>query len=129
MKKAGLNVRVITLTGKKSEQVLQDMIKKIYPNGENKQIWISNQREIIIQLQLKKLQKQYDDGMKSRSDPSSMRDEDTGRILSLIDFSTPKAFLSYYRRLMRKEHATRDKITTQFKKYNYRSNPFHPENI
>src|ERR1700679_2847856 len=36
MKKAGLNVRVSTLTGKKSEQVLKDQLSKLYPSSEHR---------------------------------------------------------------------------------------------
>jgi hypothetical protein len=126
MKRAGLNVRVSTLTGKKSEQILVENINKLYPNEENKQIWISHERERIIQNELTKLGKKYDDGVRSRGDPSAMRDSD-GRILNLTDFSTPKQYLNYYRKLMHKEHITRDRIETEMKKRSYRGNPFKPE--
>jgi hypothetical protein len=128
MKRAGLNVRVSTLIGKKSEQILQESIKKLYPNGENIQMWLAEERERIIQNQLHKLEKLNDDGVHSRSDPSSMRDTN-GRILNLSDFSTPKQFLTYYRSYMKKEHITRDKLEEQMKKRSYRNNPFKPETL
>lgn len=128
MKRMGLNVRVSTLVGKKSEQILVDNIKKLYPDGENKQMWVSQDRERIIQNQLTKLGKLHDDGVRSRGDPSAMRDSD-GRILNIGDFSTPKQFIRYYRAYMNKEHITRDRIETEMKKRSYRNNPFKPETL
>src|ERR1700734_678223 len=123
MKTQGLNVRVSTLTGKKSEQILVEAIKSIYPNGENKLLWSSNQKELIIQRYLKKLEKKRDDGVRSHNDPSSMYTTD-GRVKTLLDFSTPDAFVKYYRKWTKKEQLAREKIESEMKLRKYRGNPF-----
>jgi|HubBroStandDraft_2_1064218.scaffolds.fasta_scaffold92145_1 hypothetical protein len=126
MKKAGLNVRVSTLTGKKSEQVLKDQLKVMYPSQENVMLYISNERERIIQNYLKRLEKKGDDGVRSRSDPSGMY-ADNGKPKTLLDFSTPDAFMKYYRKWIRKEQLAREEVETELKKYAFRGNPFRQE--
>jgi hypothetical protein len=126
MKKAGLNVRVSTLVGKKSEQILKDQINKLYPSSEHKTLWMMNERENIVQNYLKRLEKKSDDGVRSRSDPSGMYSPD-GRPKTLIDFNSPDAFMKYYRKYMKKESLAREEIEMIMKKYAYRNNPFRPE--
>jgi hypothetical protein len=126
IKKAGLNVRVTTLIGKKSEQVLIEGIKQRFPNRENVLLFTSSHRERIIQTYLKKLKKQTDDGVRSHSDPSSMYGT-SGKVLTLLDFSTPAAFMKYYRKYMQKESLAREQVETEMKKRAYRNNPFRPE--
>jgi len=129
MKQSGLNVRVSTLTGNKSEEILQDSIKRAFPNGENKILWVAERREEIIQHYLTRIKKiSESDGVHSRSDPSRLEDE-TGRILNITDFSTPGNYLKYYRKWIRREQLAREKVQTEMRKRNFRNNPFRSEYI
>lgn len=119
MKKAGLNVRVSTLVGKKSEKVLLDMISKEYPNKEHIDFWVSQKREEIIRKQILKL---TDDGIHSKDDASDMNSSKT-----LIDFSTPGQYLRYYRKKLKTETALRQRIETELRKYTFIDNPFREE--
>jgi hypothetical protein len=122
----GLGIRVTTLTGKKSEQVLKEKLLLQYPHQENKLLYMNHNRERIIQKYLKQLEKRSDDGIRSHSDPSRMYTED-GRPKTLTDFSTPEAFVRYYRKLIKKESLAREEVEQELKRYPYRGNPFLQE--
>lgn len=122
-----LGVRVATLTGKKSEQILVDTLHQTFPNQENVALWMSSQREQIISDELKRVKKS--DKFGPRVDPSSMEDDETGKILGLTDFSSPAKYLRYYRKWIRKEQAQRDRIQNEMRKYPYRNNPFLEETL
>lgn len=103
MKSRGLNVKVSTLTGKKSEQILVDSISKSFPNRENFSLWIAYHKERIIQNHLKQ---------ETRSQK---------------EFSTPGSYLRYYRKQLKTESKLREQITADMKSRNYRNNPFREE--
>lgn len=128
-KSKGLNVRVSTLTGKKSEQILVDNLKKIFPSNENRTLWMIKEKERITFNYLKRLEKQSkrsDDGVRSRNDPSRMYAEN-GRAKTIEDFASPDSFMKYYRKYMKREQIVREEVEEIFKKYGYRNNPFKPE--
>ncbi len=51
----------------------------------------------------------------------------SGKVLTLLDFSTPEAFVRYYRKWIRKEQLVREQLEEQMKLRAYRGNPFKPE--
>lgn len=106
----GLGVRISTLTGKKSEQMLQDFIKMDFPSEQNKLLQRSHRQETILNRELN----QSEDGIKVASDSSK----------NLFDFPNPKGYLQYYRRHLRRQRDRRDEIIQEFKKRPYRGNPF-----
>lgn len=120
MKKAGLNVRVSTLVGKKSEKVLQDIINKAYPDRENVDYWISLRREEILRTRLNRQSKS--DGVHSKDDASDLNTPKT-----LINFSTPAQYLKYYKKQLKIEQQLRNGIEKELKKYTFIDNPFRPE--
>lgn len=120
MKKAGLNVRVSTLIGKKSEKVLQDIINKTYPDRENVDYWISLRREEILRTRLNRQSKS--DGVHSKDDASDLNTPKT-----LINFSTPAQYLKYYKKQLKLEQQLRNGIEKELKKYTFIDNPFRPE--
>jgi hypothetical protein len=126
IKTQGLNVKVTTLIGKKSELILKDQLNIRYPNRENVILWIQQERERIIQDRIKKETKKGDDGVRSISDPSSMYTS-SGKVLTLLDFSSPEAFVKYYRKWIRKEQLAREEVELIMKKRAFRNNPFRPE--
>ena len=123
-KTGALNVRPATLVGKKSEQILQDAIKKEYKNGQNIKLWMMERREEIIESHLKQLRKR--DMLSSRADPSSMLTE-SGVLKDLPDFSNPEKYVKYYAKYIRKERDIREKVEEMFTKLPYRDNPFCEE--
>lgn len=126
MKKSGLNVRVSTLTGKKSELILRDQLLKVYPNRENVLLWIAERKEELVQSYIKRLDKiakKQSDGVRSRSDPSASK----AGTLNLTDFSTPDQYVKYYRKYMKREQLMRETIEEELKQYAFRDNPFRPE--
>jgi hypothetical protein len=112
MKKEGLNVRVGTLTGKKSESILLDMLKKDYPNNLQKAIFIASERTRIFNL----LEKQYNKDFKIKEK-------------SMIDYSSPKRYVNAYRRRMIHTQRQRENFTEEMKLRPYRNNPFCPERV
>jgi hypothetical protein len=116
MKKQGLNVRVSTLTGKKSELYLQEKLAKDFPNNIHKRLWISNERERIYASQ--KLKEEKGD-FKTKSDT----------LKSLLDFSSLKKYVRHYRSKIRKQVKEREKLSSEFRKRPYRGNPFREETV
>lgn len=112
MKSQGLNVRVSTLTGKKSEQYLVERINKDFPGELNKIMYISSERERIFNKTLH----QVDDGIKVKSN-----------IKDLQDFISTTRYVKYYRKERKKENKRRDTIQEEFEERPYRGNPFKEE--
>jgi hypothetical protein len=106
----GLGVRISTLTGKKSEQMLQDFIKQDFPSDQNKLLKRSFMQEMILGRELDT----SEDGIKVASDSTK----------TLFDFPNPKGYLQYYRRHLRRQRDRREHIIQEFKKRPYRGNPF-----
>lgn len=111
VKREGLNVRVATLTGKKSEQFLQEAIRKEFPDGANKRLWIAKHRERILATKVLSLQ---DKELLSRSQ----------KVSGLEEFTTPRKYIAYYRRRVRYLNSVREKVIQQMEERPYRSNPF-----
>ena len=111
VKREGLNVRVSTLTGKKSEEFLKEAIKKEFPDGANKQLWIAKHRERIL---AKAILDSQDKDLLTRSQ----------KVQDLSEFTTPKQYVAYYRRRVRYLSSSREKIIQQMEERPYRSNPF-----
>jgi hypothetical protein len=104
----GLGVRISTLTGKKSEQILRDAISRTYPDNENVLVWMAERREEIIQCELERMH--------------------TGiRIKSLLKFSSPQKYFRHYQNRIQEEALLREQIEDRMKKFNYRDNPFRSE--
>src|SRR6266404_7346656 len=99
MKQRGFNVKISTLTGKKSEQILIQMITKDF-NGKNKILFISSEQDRI----LNKYTKVSDD----------------------IKVKTPKVtsvrkYVKSYKYNIQKNHKLREKIIHQFVQRPYRT--------
>ncbi|SRR6266436_322432 len=109
MKTRGLNVKVSTLVGKKSEEILQDQIRKKLPREINKRLWISMERERIFTIFA--LQE---------------RDEFTRKngLKHMVDYKDPKKWARAYQKVIEAESKMREKIDTEMKKRPYRGNPF-----
>jgi len=101
----GLGIRLATLTGKKSEQMLQEFIKQDFPSEQNKTMRRSYKQDVILKKYLS------EDGIRTESK-------------TLLDFGHPKGYLQYYRKRMQRQNARIDKITQEFQKRPYRGNPF-----
>jgi len=112
MKKAGLNVRVSTLIGKKSEVILQEQIKKRLPRDQNKRLWISLERERIFVSSL-----------------SRDRDQFTKKLKHMTEYKDPRKWAKAYQRMIEEEQRLRDSIVTQLEKRPYRGNPFREETV
>lgn len=108
MKSAGLNVRVSTLTGKKSEEILQQMIQKDFPNGLNKVIWKTNNQERIFRIK-------PNDGIQTVN---------TVNTKTKTKARTLHKYVKQYKYKIKKENKRREKIQDIFQTKNYRDNPF-----
>lgn len=105
----GLGVRVGTLCGKKSEEMLRNLIKEDFPARQNVLLRNSHLQEEIINRALK-----------NNKEVKTTIDLDR----SMNDFSDPKGYLQYYKRRMRKQSLIRDKVIEQMLTRPYRGNPF-----
>ena len=119
----GLGIRITTLTGKKSEQVLKQGTSKLYPNQENRMLFVNQEQERITGIYLKELEKRSD-GIRSQSDPSSLYTTD-GKPKTLVDFGSPDAFVKYYRKWIKKEQLAREQIRDIMLKNKHRNNPWY----
>lgn len=109
LKSQGLGVRVATLTGKKSEQLLQDLIAKDFSSDQNKLLHrINEQNRILNEVVESK------DGIKTESDS----------VKNILDFPSPKGYMRYYKRRIRRQLKYRNLIIEEMMKYPYRGNPF-----
>jgi hypothetical protein len=104
----GIGVRIATLTGKKSEQMLQEFIKQDFPSDQHKLL-----RRSFLQNELLDKYMESSDGIKTGS-----------KSKNLFDFVRPAGYLQYYRRRMRRQHDEREELSKQFKERPYRGNPF-----
>lgn len=107
MKRSGLNVRVSTLTGKKSEEILLEKVKKDFPDNLNKVVFKAKDRERLFQLSLGKDMK-----VKTKN---------------LFDYTNPKKYVAVYRKAMKSEYKEREAFELEMKKRPYRGNPFTQE--
>lgn len=110
MKRSGLNVRVSTLVGKKSHSILIESIKRDFPNGLNKIMYIAKERERLYKLALD------DDDMKVKQK-------------SLVDYSSPDRYVEAYKKSIQAVSKEREEFTAQMKTRPYRGNPFLPETV
>ena len=78
--KKGLGVKITTLTGKKSEQMLADAVLEAFPNGENVTIAKHDKIADII------------------AERKGETDEFVPRAMKLLDFKTPEAYSRYYQK-------------------------------
>jgi hypothetical protein len=98
-KKVGLGVTVATLTGKKSEEILQQRIAEEFPDGEN-----------IARWKVREQQRQWE----------IVSDRSNGR----EDWMEPGKTLKKYRTRMERERQERQTWATKTKKRRYRNNPW-----
>jgi hypothetical protein len=110
LKGRGLNVRVSTLTGKKSESILQEQIKKDFPNGANYVISNNQERERIIS--------------RSHYLDSRHRDLDNRVDNRRTKIGSLERLVRHYRYTTRKESKYRMKLSDKFQERPYRTNPF-----
>ncbi len=108
-KSRGLGVRIATLTGKKSEQMLQLFIQQDFPAETHILLARQNKQQAILSRMDKP-----EDGIPTSSDFSK----------TMFDFPYPGSYLQYYRRRMKKQAKRIERITQEFQKYPYRGNPF-----
>ena len=111
MKKEGLNVRVGTLTGKKSESILVDQIKKDYPDNLQKTLFIASERQRLNILN------------------DTDQDEFRVKRKSLLDYSTPRAYVTAYRRKIKEQQKEREHFALVMQQRPYRGNPFTPGRV
>jgi len=110
LKSEGLGVRVATLTGKKSEQMLQLFISQDFPLQQHTLMQRIHRQNIILNRELDK----SEDGIKTASDFSR----------NIFDFPHPRGYVQYYRRRIRRHALRREHIVQEMKTRPYRGNPF-----
>jgi hypothetical protein len=101
MKGRGLNVRVSTLTGKKSEEILKQFIEKDFPNNLNINIWKTSEQERIFRIK-----------------------ETEGIKTVRREIKTLSKYVKHYKYSIRKENTRRERIEKLFQSRPYRDNPF-----
>lgn len=106
----GLGVRIATLTGKKSEQMLQAAIEQDFPSGQNITLRRNWKQTVLLE---KEMEEGVEDGIKVKSEDKN-----------LFDFRRPAGYLQYYQRKIKRQRAKRDRIIQEFKKRPFRRNPF-----
>lgn len=111
IKSEGLGIRVGTLTGKKSEEMLVNFIHEDFPSGQNELFKRASRQEKIIG---KVFDRKNKDAVKTEGDISR----------GLFDFPDPKGYLQYYKRKMRKEQEIREEVVDEMSKRPFRGNPF-----
>lgn len=107
----GLGVRISTLTGKKSEQMLIEFIKQDFPSGQNKTLHRSWMQSVILD---REMETPSEDGIKVKT----VKDK------NLFDFPHPRGYVQYYERRIRKQHQKREHIIQEMKARPFRGNPF-----
>lgn len=107
----GLGVRVGTLTGKKSAEMLRNFIIEDFPAGQNEILRRAHLQEKIISRILD-----------SRSKNEIKTTADVAR--GVLDFPDPKGYLQYYNRRIRKLNEAREDIIEEMIKRPFRGNPF-----
>lgn len=118
----GFGVKVSTLCGKKSEQILETQIAKDFPNGEHKLAFIQVEQTRILEWEvrrLEKLEQQESDGIQVNGHAKK----------SLLDYEQPRVFVRHYKKRIQREGQQRAEIVKEMMKRNYRGNPFLPETI
>lgn len=107
--KNSLGIRIQTLVGKRSEELVREAIQQEYPNQEHIGLWLWNQRRKIL----------------SRRE-LEQADEFQIRSKSILDYRKPEAYVRAYRRRMAEEKKAFEK-QCQSKSNRlrpYRGNPF-----
>jgi hypothetical protein len=95
----GLGVNIATLVGKKSELILQERLKKEFPDGENLAAWQSKE-------QSRQWQRFWDQDPKSE------------------DWEFPGTAVKQYQKQMARERRWRKKFQHEQQKRRYRGNPW-----
>lgn len=109
LKSEGLGVRVATLVGKKSQELLESFIQEDFPYGSAKLLRRhSEQDRMLRNLELNP------DGIKTACDSPR----------SIFDFYTPRVYVEYYRRRIRKQQKARERFVQQMQEKPYRGNPW-----
>lgn len=105
----GLGIRVATLVGVHSEQILKETVEKEFPEAENFNEWRWKQRLAILQQR----EQVNDDGIAIREK-------------TVHDFSKPERYMKYYQRKTRQKRAEFEKALNndENKKRPYRGNPW-----
>src|ERR1700722_948959 len=94
----GLGVRIATLTGKKSEQMLVEFIKQDFPSETHKLLHRNHLQYVVLNQPEKS-----GDGIQTASDKSK----------TLFDFPNPKGYLQNYRRTIRRQRDKREEMTQE----------------
>ena len=115
----GFGVKVSTLCGKRSQEILEDQIRRDFPNSEHKTTFIQREQNRILEWEVRRQDRQDDDGIKT---PDQIRK-------NLFDFPHPKGYVRYYRNRIRRESRQRERIIQELEKRLYRGNPFREETI
>lgn len=107
--KKGLGVKVTTLTGKKSEQIISDKVFEQFPNGENISLARHDRITEIIARR------------------TGEDDEFSPKIKTLLDFKSPEAYTRYYDKKTRRQSSEYLKETDrkENKLRRYRGSPWH----
>lgn len=105
----GLGIRVATLVGVHSEQILKEAIQQEFPDAENWDEWRWKRRLEI----LKQREKETDDGIATREK-------------TVQDFAKPERYMKYYQRKTRQKRAEFEKELNndENKRRPYRGNPW-----
>lgn len=109
----GLGVPIKILTGRKAEEILRDQIKRRYPDGENKKVWASRERERQIQREL-------------RDELSGMRERDVLRGKTRLEVGILE-WTHEYQKQISARHKRWEKIRARnlrSKRRGYRRNPW-----
>lgn len=112
IRKSGLNVRVTTLVGKKSESILKESLAgKVQDDA--KRIFISFERERLYAEAQSRVKHTF---------PRKI-------IKSILEYDSPVEYARAYMIKMRQESVSRNKIASEFRKRPYRGNPFREETV
>ena len=110
MNRRGLGVRIPTLVGRKSGQIVKENVGKEFPDEENFTQALQEQQEKIIE---RRLGSESDDGVVVRKK-------------TFFDFPTPEAYARYYSRKMKNRRKELAHVIAQAQKTKkpYRGNPW-----
>lgn len=105
----GLGVKIPTLVGNHSEQILKETIRQEFPEGENYDEWRWKKRLEII----KRREQANDDGIATREK-------------TVQDFAKPERYMKYYQRKSKQKRTEFEKALNndENKKRPYRDNPW-----
>lgn len=120
----GLNVRVSTLTGNKSESVLKEHLEQDFPSDLLYRLWKSNEQEKIYSLAEAKLispRLKDDDGIPVKYQRKKQKKQKNRR---LEDSRTIDRFVKRYTSKIKKAYDFREKLVEEFQERPYRLNPF-----